>query len=148
MSKQITEAPMAGCKSKGYQAGGMVENDMMSKRLDQKGRTPSMKKTRKMPSGAQQYVRGKTTGDRLDTLTGLGGFERSSKMPFGPERRKMFDMEMGRSDAFIDELEADRVDRAKSRERVKKFRGGGKVTGYKKGGAVMAGRKPKQCKMV
>jgi hypothetical protein len=123
----------------------MVENDMMSKRLDQKGRTPSMKKTRKMPSGAQQYVRGETTGDRLDTLTGLGGFKRSSRMPFGPERRKMFDMEMGRSDAFIDELEAGR---AKSRERVKKFRGGGKVMGYKKGGAVMAGRKPKRCKMV
>ena len=140
---------MAGCKSKGYQAGGMVKDDMMSKRLDQKGRTPSMKKTRKMPSGAQQYVRGKTTVDRLDTLNGLdrGTSSRSIKMPFGPERRKTFDMEMGRSDAFIDELDADRVDRAKSRERVKKFRGGGKVTGYKKGGAVMAGRKPKQCKM-
>lgn len=103
--------------------------DSMSKRLDQKGKTPSVKKTRKMPSGAQQYVRGETTSDRLDTLIGLdrGGF-RSSKMPFGPERRKTFDMESGRVDAFIDESKKSSEDYRKKKAR-----------GYKDGGAVCQG---------
>jgi len=98
----------------------------MSKRLDQKGKTPSVKKTRKMPSGAQQYVRGEKTADRLQTLIDLG-MDRSQKMPMGPERRKTFDMERQRGDAFLDESK-------KSREDFKK-----EARGYKDGGAVCQG---------
>lgn len=102
--------------------------DSMSKRLNQKGKTPSVKKTRKMPSGAQQYVRGKTTVDRLGTLIDLdAGKDRSGKMPHGPKRRKTFDMEMQRSAAFIDEAKKASEDRKK------------KARGYRDGGAVCQG---------
>ena len=96
--------------------------DSMSKRLDQKGKTPSVKKARKMPSGAQQYVRGEKASDRIGTLID-SGLSRSQEMPYGPERQKTFEMERGRVAAILDE----------SKEGRKKARG------YKDGGAVCQG---------
>ena len=128
-------------KMKGYAKGGDTKKKK-KKEPAKKGREVA---TRRMPSGAQQYVRGETNADKRQTLIRQAEAERRRQGNTYSEAEARID------DAFMDEVDESlsgmrrslasmrNEDQTRDEDRANRRRGmakGGMVKGYEKGGMV------------